>query len=92
MIRLITGGFVCLKVLIDGHSKALEQFEESKDVPLPNSWGGYLLVPDEFEFWQGNNIRLHDRLRFRRPNANETDFHDGVVLGENGWIIERLAP
>jgi len=50
------------------------------------------LVPDEIEFWQGNDIRLHDRLRFRKPNANETLNPELYVQGEKGWIIERLAP
>ncbi len=48
------------------------------DVPMPDFWGGYLLVPDTVEFWQSGTYRLHDRLRYRR---------DG-----DGWIIERLSP
>ena len=48
------------------------------EVPCPPYWGGYRLVPDEVEFWQGRQSRLHDRLRYRRD-------------GER-WIIERLAP
>ena len=51
-----------------------------------------MLVPEEFEFWQGNDIRLHDRLRFRKPKENENVNNELVTVGENGWIIERLAP
>lgn len=50
------------------------------DLPLPPFWGGYRLVPETVEFWQGGPGRLHDRLRFRRAG-------DGV-----GWEVERLAP
>jgi len=57
-----------------------------------NLRGGYVLVPEEFEFWQGNDIRLHDRLRFRKPKENENVNNELVTVGENGWIIERLAP
>jgi len=46
--------------------------------PRPPHWGGYRLVPDRFEFWQGRASRLHDRLRYRLEGGE--------------WIRERLAP
>ena len=48
-------------------------------VPRPSWWGGYRVIPDEFEFWQGRESRLHDRLQYRREPT-------GV------WVRERLAP
>lgn len=50
----------------------------SRDIPLPPYWGGYILVPESFEFWQGRANRLHDRVRYKSE-------------GEK-WIIERLSP
>jgi pyridoxamine 5'-phosphate oxidase len=50
----------------------------NKEVPLPDRWGGYVLTPECFEFWQGQPGRLHDRLVYRR---------DGMR-----WRIERLEP
>ncbi len=49
-----------------------------EDVPRPPGWGGYLLVPSLWEFWQHRVDRLHDRFRYRP--------------GGEGWIVERLAP
>jgi pyridoxamine 5'-phosphate oxidase len=49
-----------------------------EEVPRPESWGGYRLVPELWEFWQHRLDRLHDRFRYRP--------------GAGGWIIERLAP
>ena len=48
-------------------------------VPRPPHWGGYRLVPEAFEFWQGGEDRLHDRILFRRARSGR-------------WRIERLAP
>jgi pyridoxamine 5'-phosphate oxidase len=47
-------------------------------IPAPPFWGGYRLTPDEVEFWQGREGRLHDRIRFR--------------LDGDAWVRERLAP
>ncbi len=48
------------------------------EVPLPDAWGGYRIIPEKYEFWQGRANRLHDRFRYR--------LHDGH------WQVERLAP
>ena len=50
------------------------------DVPLPPHWGGFRVVPDTIEFWQGRESRLHDRIRYVRES------------GGKGWRIERLSP
>jgi pyridoxamine 5'-phosphate oxidase len=56
---------------------ARERFE--REVPRPEWWGGYRVIPDEFEFWQGRPSRLHDRLRYLRQSGG-------------AWRRERLAP
>lgn len=65
-------------------------------VPMPN-WGGYLIEPHRFEFWQGQSNRLHDRIVFRRPQSDggtEPSSADAAMakVGDNGWLYERLAP
>ena len=65
------------RVLEERFAHFEERFE-SEPVPRPHSWGGYLLMPSRFEFWQGRTNRMHDRLQYTR--------------GEQGWHITRLQP
>ena len=60
-----------------GLAAATERFGDGP-VPPPEHWGGFRVVPETVEFWQGRSSRLHDRLRFRRTGG--------------AWVLERLAP
>ncbi len=51
---------------------------EGREIPIPDFWGGYRVVPDAFEFWQGRESRLHDRLYYRQEKGL--------------WNIARLSP
>jgi pyridoxamine 5'-phosphate oxidase len=65
-------------VLDEAYARLEERWPEGTTVPMPDFWGGYRLVPDLVEFWQGRVSRLHDRLRYRRDGAH--------------WLVERLSP
>lgn len=58
---------------------AEQQARLGDDPPRPGNWGGYRLVPDRWEFWQGRPSRLHDRIEYR-------------LQADGGWLIQRLAP
>ncbi|MBU14157.1 MAG: pyridoxamine 5'-phosphate oxidase [Gammaproteobacteria bacterium] len=70
--------------VISSRSLLLNEFERLKqkfregEIPLPDFWGGYRVVPSEIEFWQGGQNRLHDRFRYSRSG--------------DAWEIDRLAP
>jgi len=64
--------------LIESLQFDYQQKFSAKPINRPTNWGGYLLCPSLFEFWQGRTNRLHDRIQYR------------LVNGE--WVIERLAP
>ena len=69
--------------VIEAREILIQRFSEMRaaypeNLPRPKNWGGYLVVPTQFEFWQGQRSRLHDRIRYR--------------TGDDGWAIERLAP
>ncbi len=65
------------KMLLKKFHEMKQKFSEGK-IPLPSFWGGYRVEPQEVEFWQGREARLHDRFLYTRK--------------EDGWKIERLAP
>jgi pyridoxamine 5'-phosphate oxidase len=58
---------------------ALSAQYHDQEIPRPENWGGFRVIPDAIEFWQGRANRLHDRLRYR-------------LLASGGWQIERLSP
>lgn len=66
------------KVLEDAVENYLQQFE-GKNVDRPQHWGGYCLIPDYIEFWQGRESRLHDRICYFQHS-------------EGSWVRSRLAP
>ena len=57
------------------------RFADGGPVPLPDHWGGYRVMPDTLEFWQGRPSRLHDRIRYRRSGGAPA-----------AWVRERLSP
>jgi pyridoxamine 5'-phosphate oxidase len=65
------------QVLEQQYSDVKEKYSTG-EIPLPDFWGGYRVVPDEVEFWQGGERRLHDRFIFERD--------------KDGWAINRLSP
>jgi pyridoxamine 5'-phosphate oxidase len=58
-----------------------DTYKDTDDVPVPETWGGYRVLPEIFEFWQGRPNRLHDRIQYRREPGSA-----------HAWTIERLSP
>jgi len=68
----------CRATLDAAFSRYAREFEGREKIERPANWGGYRLLPERFEFWQGRESRLHDRLRYTRAGGT--------------WKIERLSP
>jgi pyridoxamine 5'-phosphate oxidase len=68
---------IASREVLEAETKRIEALYGDKP-PRPPHWGGYRLVPDEWQFWQGRRSRLHDRLRYTLDGAH--------------WVRERLAP
>lgn len=64
--------------LLEDYVAGKEKLFAGKDIPRPEFWGGYRVVPASVEFWQGRENRLHDRIRY--------------IFENNQWRLERLAP
>ena len=66
-------------VIEDNIESVQEKYKDMDPLPAPEHWGGYLVRPVSFEFWQGRDDRLHDRFHYSSD-------------GHGGWTIDRLAP
>ncbi|MDX1612981.1 MAG: pyridoxamine 5'-phosphate oxidase [Candidatus Promineifilaceae bacterium] len=66
------------RATLEARIEALDARYADQPIPRPAHWGGYLLTPDSYEFWQNGHHRLHDRFRYVRE--------------QRGWRVERLAP
>jgi pyridoxamine 5'-phosphate oxidase len=65
--------------LLESKFQEIKKKFKNKDITLPSFWGGYRVVPDQIEFWQGRANRLHDRFQYTKQD-------------DGSWTIERLAP
>ena len=64
-------------IIEESYKQCLAQYEVI-DIPLPDFWGGYIIHPSSFEFWQGRPSRLHDRMKYTKE--------------QDSWLIVRLSP
>ncbi|MEY4348597.1 MAG: pyridoxamine 5-phosphate oxidase [Actinomycetota bacterium] len=71
---------------LDARWKALEE-KYPNEVPLPDQWGGYVVIPQSIEFWAGRESRLHDRLRYVFVGEGAVSLSDAKQ-----WKVERLSP
>ncbi|KAF8770588.1 Pyridoxine-5'-phosphate oxidase like protein [Argiope bruennichi] len=69
-----------------------EYLDEHAVIPKPDHWGGYVVKPDSYEFFCGHQDRLNERIKFRRPFADEIPDEKLVHTGEDGWIYQYLSP
>ncbi|MEM7395712.1 MAG: pyridoxamine 5'-phosphate oxidase, partial [Verrucomicrobiota bacterium] len=72
------GSVIASRSLLEEKFKELNERFKDGNIPLPDFWGGYRVVPHTIEFWQGRRNRLHDRFRYTRSDGS--------------WLIERLSP
>ena len=72
-------GVVPGRSTLEAEMEAIKTRFPGEEIPRPPHWGGFRVVPESVEFWQGRRSRLHDRLVYRRAD-------------DGGWRVERLAP
>ena len=70
---------IASREVLETRMAALEAEYQGREIPRPDHWGGFRVVPTEMEFWQGRPSRLHDRLRYQ-------------LQDDGNWVIDRLAP
>ncbi len=63
---------------LENRLKEMEEKFDKGEIPRPPHWGGFIVIPDQMEFWQGRLNRLHDRIRYKKV--------------KEAWMIERLSP
>lgn len=69
---------IASREVLEQRFQTLQTQYENQEIPRPPHWGGFRVLPQQIEFWQGRPSRLHDRLCYR--------------LQQDSWLIERLAP
>ncbi len=70
---------VSARAMLEQQAQAIRDKFRAGDIPMPDFWGGYRVVPERIEFWQGGESRLHDRFLYTRDASDS-------------WAIERLQP
>jgi pyridoxamine 5'-phosphate oxidase len=71
---------------LDARWQALAE-QHPDDVPLPDSWGGFVVIPESIEFWAGRRSRLHDRIQYVHDGSANVSMTDS-----SQWSIQRLSP
>ncbi len=72
------GTVIPSRAVLEEEYERLDKLYEGQEVPCPDVWGGFIIKPNYYEFWQGRPSRLHDRFRYQLVNGK--------------WIIDRLSP
>jgi pyridoxamine 5'-phosphate oxidase len=79
------------QILEDAYN-TIEKRYQDQEIPLPDSWGGFRIKPNRFEFWQGRPDRLHDRFQYVQPIPSDRFQYVPGNSNISGWNIERLSP